>query len=96
MQLKLEREEYERANAFKVRQTGLRTILSLDVLAGPSQVHRVAVCGAHVFLPLLLFGTVQKRVEKMEKSGQKWAQEGAGRKKADQDRELENIVRTPH
>jgi hypothetical protein len=38
---------------------------------------------------------VQKRVEKMEKSGQKWAQEGAGRKKADQDRELENIVRTP-
>lgn len=36
---------------------------------------------------------VQKRVEKMEKSGQKWAQEGAGRKKADQDRELENIVR---
>lgn len=71
---------------------------SWDGIAGLSPARPVAVCGAHVFSAafVFVFGMVQKRVEKMEKSGQKWAQEGAGRKKADQDRELENIVRTPH
>jgi hypothetical protein len=38
----------------------------------------------------------QKRVAKMEEAGAKWAQEGAGKKKMEMEKELENIVRGQH